>query len=117
MSAAKSWRAAFRQDLLFRLNTIEIALPPLRETEEEDIPLLADHFLREPRNAVIASSWRHSLPRRANCSVNIRGREGNVRELNHVVERAVLMAQGPIIQPGGSGFARGAGERPRAWKR
>jgi DNA-binding NtrC family response regulator len=85
----------FRQDLLFRLNTIEIRLPPLRE-RREDISRLARHFLdahaRQYRkriegfeppafNALLAHSW-----------------PGNVRELGHVVERAVLMTQGPHIR-------------------
>jgi DNA-binding NtrC family response regulator len=86
----------FRQDLLFRLNTIEIHLPALRE-RREDIPLLASHFLRqhaqryrkhltgfEPSamQALLSNAW-----------------QGNVRELNHVVERAVLMAGDSLIRP------------------
>ena len=85
----------FRQDLLFRLNTIEIHIPALRD-RREDIPLLATHFLgmharryRKPLNgfdgaamqALLDNSW-----------------QGNVRELNHVVERAVLMAQSSQIR-------------------
>ena len=84
----------FRQDLLFRLNTIEIAIPPLRE-RPEDIPRLAEHFLdthaRRYRKrvsgfeaAALAAMARHPWP-------------GNVRELEHAVERAVLMAQGERI--------------------
>jgi DNA-binding NtrC family response regulator len=84
----------FRQDLLFRLNTIEIAIPPLRE-RAEDIRPLAEHFLaahaRRYRKKVegfdagaVEALVRHAWP-------------GNVRELDHSVERAVLMAQGPRI--------------------
>ena len=84
----------FRQDLLFRLNTIEIAIPPLRE-RPEDLPPLAEHFLathaqryRKPiqgfEPGALAALARHPWP-------------GNVRELDHAVERAVLMAQGPRI--------------------
>jgi DNA-binding NtrC family response regulator len=84
----------FRQDLLFRLNTVEIHLPPLRH-RQEDIPALAEHFLRQHReryrrtilgfapeafNALRAHSW-----------------PGNVRELDHVVERAVLMSSGQVV--------------------
>jgi DNA-binding NtrC family response regulator len=84
----------FREDLLFRLNTVEIYLPPLRG-RHEDIPLLASHFLRQhaakygrrvqgfdesTMHALLASSW-----------------PGNVRELDHVVERAVLLAQGEAV--------------------
>ncbi|HUQ92027.1 MAG TPA: sigma-54 dependent transcriptional regulator [Bryobacteraceae bacterium] len=86
----------FRQDLLFRLNTIEINLPPIRE-RREDIPLLAAHFLRQhaqryrkqitgfdagAMQALLSNAW-----------------QGNVRELNHVVERAVLMAGNHQIRP------------------
>ena len=81
----------FRQDLLFRLNTIEIRLPPLRE-RREDIPLLAAHFLRQ-------HAQRYRKPRRAASTPTPLQAlldhpwPGNVRELDHAVERAVLMAQ------------------------
>jgi DNA-binding NtrC family response regulator len=85
----------FRQDLLFRLNTIEIRVPPLRE-RREDIPLLAAHFLRihnqHYRKALIGfeppalrALVEHSWP-------------GNVRELDHAIERGVLMAQGKAVR-------------------
>jgi len=84
----------FRQDLLFRLNTVEIRLPPLRD-RREDIPLLAAHFLthhaqRYRKNvtsfdpAAVKALLDHAWP-------------GNVRELDHVVERAVLMTTGTTI--------------------
>jgi DNA-binding NtrC family response regulator len=87
----------FREDLLFRLNTIEIRIPPLRE-RREDIPLLAGLFLRRHAEryrkattgfdpvalqAMLAHSW-----------------PGNVRELDHAVERAVLLASGPVVRVG-----------------
>jgi DNA-binding NtrC family response regulator len=85
----------FRQDLLFRLNTIEIHLPPLRE-RREDIAPLATHFLgihaRRYRKAL--SSFDHN----ALQAMHEHLWQGNVRELNHVVERAVLMAQGSVIR-------------------
>ena len=80
----------FRQDLLFRLNTIEIHLPPLRE-RREDIPLLANHFL-----GVHAKRYRKPLigfDTAALQGLLDNPWQGNVRELNHVIERAVLMAQ------------------------
>ena len=80
----------FRQDLLFRLNTIEIHLPPLRE-RREDIPLLANHFL-----GVHARRYRKPLTGFDSAALQAlldNAWQGNVRELNHVVERAVLMAQ------------------------
>ena len=84
----------FRQDLLFRLNTVEIRLPPLRD-RLEDIPVLADHFLKihreRYRRPIIGftpealDALRHHLW------------PGNVRELDHVMERAVLMSTGNMV--------------------
>jgi DNA-binding NtrC family response regulator len=87
----------FRQDLLFRLNTIEIHLPPLRE-RREDIPLLAAHFLRAH-----AQRYRRQVEGFDSSAMQAlldNPWQGNVRELNHVVERAVLMAQEPMIRQG-----------------
>jgi DNA-binding NtrC family response regulator len=84
----------FRQDLLFRLNTIEIHLPALRE-RREDIPPLANHFL-----GIHARRYRKNLAgfdRNAMEMMREHPWPGNVRELNHVVERAVLLAQGNCI--------------------
>lgn len=80
----------FRQDLLFRLNTIEIHLPPLRE-RKDDIPLLANHFL-----GVHAKRYRKGIAGFDSGAMQAlvdNPWQGNVRELNHVVERSVLMAQ------------------------
>jgi DNA-binding NtrC family response regulator len=85
----------FRQDLLFRLNTIEIRVPPLRD-RREDIPLLADHFLRQH-----AARYRKSISRFDSAALRALTEHtwpGNVRELDHAVERAVLMAQGAEIK-------------------
>jgi DNA-binding NtrC family response regulator len=84
----------FRQDLLFRLNTVEIRLPPLRD-RIEDIPVLAEHFLKLHRERyrrpimgftpeAIDAMRQHLWP-------------GNVRELDHVIERSVLMSPGNIV--------------------
>ncbi len=85
---------SFREDLLFRLNTIEIHLPPLRE-RREDIGPLATYFLglhsRRYRKAITG------FDRNALDAMQENTWQGNVRELNHVVERAVLMAQGSRI--------------------
>ncbi len=86
----------FREDLLFRLNTIEIHLPPLRE-RREDISALASHFL-----SVHARRYRKNLQgfdQPAMQALLDNPWQGNVRELNHVVERAVLMAQDHMIRP------------------
>jgi DNA-binding NtrC family response regulator len=100
----------FRQDLLFRLNTVEIHLPPLRD-RREDIPLLANHFLgmhaqryrkrimgfdSSAMQALLENSW-----------------QGNVRELDHVVERAVLMAQDTLIRMSDLALRSGSGAAPR----
>ena len=85
----------FREDLLFRLNTVAIRIPPLRD-RREDVPLLASHFLRryaqryrKPAQSFAPDAMeallRHAWP-------------GNVRELDHAVERAMLMAEGDLIR-------------------
>jgi DNA-binding NtrC family response regulator len=93
---ADSAQGRFRQDLLYRLNTVEIHLPPLRE-RKEDILLLATAHL-----AAMARRYRKEIKGfapSAVCSLIEHPWPGNVRELMHVVERAVLMAQGDAIQP------------------
>src|ERR1700677_1165393 len=85
----------FREDLLFRLNTIEIHLPPLRE-RKEDIPLLAHHFLRQS-----AQRYRKQLEGFEPVALQIlldRPWPGNIRELDHSIERAVLMAEGSAVR-------------------
>jgi DNA-binding NtrC family response regulator len=84
----------FREDLLYRLNTVEINLPPLRD-RRDDIPLLAHHFL----GAQVA---RYDRPLEGFAEDAVKALlshawPGNVRELQHAVERAVLMAQGRLI--------------------
>ncbi len=85
----------FRQDLLFRLNTIEIHLPPLRE-RREDIPALATHFLRSTRSA-IARTITGFEPAALQALLD-HPWPGNIRELDHAVERGVLMAQGSAVR-------------------
>jgi DNA-binding NtrC family response regulator len=87
----------FRQDLLFRLNTIEIHLPPLRE-RREDLASLAAHFL-----GTHARRYRKNITGFDQSAVQAmydHAWQGNVRELNHVVERAVLMTQSNCIKAG-----------------
>jgi DNA-binding NtrC family response regulator len=95
----------FREDLLFRLNTIEIHIPALRE-RREDIPLLASHFLGSH-----AKRYRKCLQgfdAAAMQALLDNPWQGNVRELNHVVERAVLMAQDHLVRLGDLALRSGA---------
>jgi DNA-binding NtrC family response regulator len=97
----------FRQDLLFRLNTIEIPLPPLRE-RREDIMALANNFLRQH-----AARYRKNLvafDEAARDALMQHDFPGNVRELDHVIERAVLMTPGPQIKPTDLGLTTGSRE-------
>jgi len=85
----------FREDLLFRINTIEIQLPPLRE-RREDIPVLAAHFLREH-----ATRYRKPVTRfhpDAMRALLAYAWPGNVRELSHAIERAALLAEGDTVR-------------------
>jgi DNA-binding NtrC family response regulator len=100
----------FRQDLLFRLNTIELRLPALRE-RREDIPVLAAHFLR-----LHAEHYRKPITGFDESAIKTllaHGWPGNVRELDHAVERAVLMAQGDTIRHGDLGLRSGREGPPR----
>jgi DNA-binding NtrC family response regulator len=94
--AALVQRCAFREDLFFRLNVVTIELPPLRE-RREDIPLLAQYFVErfrtDARKAVkgvtpeaLALLAKYTWP-------------GNVRELENVIQRALVLADGPMIEP------------------
>lgn len=86
----------FRQDLLYRINTVELQIPSLRE-RTDDIPLLVEHFLgvyckkyKMPAKRLHASTFKrlekHNWP-------------GNIRELQHAVERAVILSETNILQP------------------
>ena len=85
----------FREDLLYRLNTVEIHLPPLRE-RKEDIPALAAHFL--DRAATRYRKAIRGFDPEALRHMAAHPWPGNVRELEHAVERAVLMATGDVIR-------------------
>ena len=97
---------AFREDLMFRLNTVEVSLPPLRE-RGEDIAVLAMHFLGR-----FARRYRKEIAGfdgAAAEALRTHRWPGNVRELAHVVERAVLMTSGPQIHAADLGLAAAAG--------
>ncbi len=100
----------FRQDLLFRLNTIEIRLPPLRE-RREDIPLLAAHFLRQ--HAQRYGKHLTGFDPGAAQALLEHPWPGNVRELDHSVERAVLLAQADVVRTGDLGLRAGREGAPR----
>jgi DNA-binding NtrC family response regulator len=88
---------AFREDLLFRLNTVEIELPPLRERREDIMPLAARFLDTYTRKYGRASA---GFSRDAVQAMMSYAWPGNVRELSHVVERAVLIGAGPDIRSG-----------------
>ena len=98
----------FREDLLFRLNTVEIYVPALRD-RREDIPTLAVHFLRR-----YAARYRREIDGFDSSALQLLAQyswPGNVRELEHTLERAVLMCRGQEIQPSDLGLNM---ERPQA---
>jgi DNA-binding NtrC family response regulator len=96
----------FREDLLYRLNTVEIHLPPLRD-RGEDIAALATHFLK--REAARYGKKLGGLDREALQAMMEHTWPGNIRELEHVLERAVLMATGSQIRADDLGL-RGRGD-------
>jgi DNA-binding NtrC family response regulator len=85
----------FREDLLFRLNTIEVKLPPLRD-RREDIPLLANHFLK--RHAARYAKALNAFDGAAMQALLSHPWPGNVRELDHAVERSVLLAEAGVVR-------------------
>lgn len=97
----------FRQDLLYRINTIEIEVPPLRD-RFEDIPLLANHFLKhyaekyqktvsKINDGALTRMHKHPWP-------------GNIRELQHAIERAVILSNGSVLQPEDFNFTPSSGK-------
>ncbi len=87
----------FREDLYYRLNVLDVALPPLRE-RREDLPGLVEHFARQalrgkdaPVPAISPEAW---------AAISEYGFPGNVRELQHAVERAVVLSRGAEIELG-----------------
>lgn len=100
----------FRADLQFRLNTIEIHLPPLRD-RREDIPLLASHFLG--RHAQRYRKQLTSFDPAAMQALLDHPWPGNIRELDHAIERAVLMAQGDTVKAADLGLRQSREGAPR----
>ncbi|MEL6562650.1 MAG: sigma-54 dependent transcriptional regulator [Bacteroidota bacterium] len=81
--------STFRQDLVYRINTVEIHLPPLRD-RHEDIPLLADHFIKSYSN-----KYRKAVKKVSSSGMKKLQKyhwPGNIRELQHAIERAIIMS-------------------------
>src|SRR5213595_1292668 len=100
----------FRQDLLFRLNTIEISLPPLRDRRDDIMPL-ANNFLRA--HAKRYQKTLTGFEEKARDVLMQHHFPGNVRELDHVIERAVLMTQGQQVKANDLGLTSGVSDTPR----
>lgn len=86
----------FRQDLLYRINTVEIRLPPLKE-RIEDIPSLVDHFLK-----IYCKKYHKQLKKLSSTTLKRLEKyhwPGNVRELQHAIERAIIMSESQVLQP------------------
>lgn len=88
--------SGFRQDLLYRINTVEIQLPPLRD-RIEDIPLLADHFVQ-----TYSGKYRKNIQKIAPATIKKLQKynwPGNIRELQHAIERAIIMSDTDTLSP------------------
>ncbi len=99
----------FREDLLFRINTVEIHLPPLRE-RREDIPPLAGHFL-----ARLRTRYRKQVDGISAAAMHLMMQyawPGNVRELEHTIERALLLCTGEEIEPANLSIGAGRAAAP-----
>ena len=86
----------FREDLLYRINTVELRIPPLRE-RQEDIPVLVDHFIR-----LYGRKYNKSKLKMVPDSIKKLSKykwPGNVRELQHVMERAIILSDSNILKP------------------
>lgn len=86
----------FRQDLLYRINTVELHLPPLRE-RQDDVNLLTEHFVK-----VYCDKYRKPPKKVASSTMKKLSKypwPGNIRELQHAIERAIIMSDGNILMP------------------
>jgi DNA-binding NtrC family response regulator len=99
----------FREDLLYRINTIVIEVPPLRD-RVDDIPILANHFLKTYCEKYNRSPMRlntHALEKLSNHTW-----PGNVRELQHAIEKAVIMSDSAVLLPSDFEFRPAASKSP-----
>ena len=92
---AAVFSGAFREDLYYRLNVVPVVVPPLRE-RIQDVPLLVEHFTRRDNRRFHKRV--EGLSPEALAALNAYRWPGNVRELENVIERCVVLAEGPIIQ-------------------
>lgn len=107
----KQWveEGKFRQDLLFRINTIEIEIPPLRQ-RKEDIPMFIDHFLNQYSVKYKKSSLK--ISDEAMKTLTNHSWPGNIREMQHIMERGVIMCNGSEIKQ--SDFNLSVSESPNS---
>jgi DNA-binding NtrC family response regulator len=114
-AAEMARESVFRQDLLYRINTVELTLPPLRD-RRDDIAALAEHFI-----GIYAKKYnvkRRRLSDTALAALEAYRWPGNVRELRHAIERATILAEGdsfapqdfPILNGGGTSASAAAAE-------
>jgi len=101
----------FRQDLLYRINTIEIEIPSLRD-RMEDIPLLANHFLKQYSTRYDKKI--NKISEGALSRMNKHPWPGNIRELQHSIERAVILSNASVLQPEDFNFSLNAGKETDA---
>ena len=102
---------SFREDLLYRINTVEISIPPLRE-RKEDIPLLCDHFAK-----LYARKYKKEgiqLQKESYQKLSDYAWPGNIRELQHVIERAIILSDTPVLKPQDFPISRQAGRTSSA---
>lgn len=100
---------SFREDLMYRINTITVEVPPLRD-RQGDLPLLADFFLRHFRDKYKKTI--HAISRNALNELEGYSWPGNVRELQHMIEKAVILADGTELTPGDFDLQSGAHHAP-----
>ena len=101
----------FREDLLYRINTVELHIPPLSD-RKQDIPLLVNHFLK-----IYCQKYRKghmTVQKQAIVHLEQHDWPGNVRELQHAVERAVIMAEDSVLRKSDFLLSKRSGSRTPA---
>jgi two-component system NtrC family response regulator len=106
-------KGLFREDLYYRLNVISILLPPLRE-RKEDIPLLIDHFLK--KYSELNQKKIQDLSKEARILLLRHSYPGNVRELENLIERAVVLCRGEVITTQDLPFHLQEGPSEKQWE-